>query len=744
MWFRLLLAVLILSILFSAAYCTQSMSNESLQEQLLQAGEIKVDYWVFLSGSYSPFDLNVRQDVVVNIILPQPPSATPFDITFRSISFTLKSPLNLPSGATYDYDVSGSPPSVTLTIHLPANISYSSIKLEGSLYGESAFWRNSVTVEAFNFSTSAYDFTSRLVIVPPSASRVLRVYSRAYPTFNYQKANVEGYESIVISGGDFENLQGKAGLAILYESNTWAYYAFFTMFLTILVFFILSFYHHIGIIPPASRFKKVGVTTTNLISKYLGKLPQKPINILSRSFHTLVAVFRRFLRRVLALNSSKLLAIFIICGLLMTSLSFLAGPDPRVKVYVFAQDETTAHDISQFIAEHGGVTVTSLEELGDLRSLADLGVFSAVIVGNFVPPPESDAELKIYPALDNIVNENPQYSIIVLQIHGTSWYADGNFSSTIYSRYSDKTTTVTDLNSFDAAFRQIKGRENTLGIDISPATHLKIAALVGLLSFIIVFLGLAFLACKLTEAGKKLGVRGFPEAIAYAVFYFVFTEMIYIVCSVLLAMPLALHTSRLEAKVTAVSLLGFGGGSNPRMFAGIAGFLFGAFLSLKQGVKLDKLGFLAFLFLAFFIIIDPLTSGVIFHEFVLLNTIGPNFGTAVQTESYIRDFLANIGNALGGWASPIYGIQTGIILFFAGAIPFCLFAKLQRSTATILLFISALCVGTGGIRVGDMNPWVTVASIFPGIATGFFVVVVFSLISVAEAALRKKIGGRRS
>jgi len=209
-------------------------------------------------------------------------------------------------------------------------------------------------------------------------------------------------------------------------------------------------------------------------------------------------------------------------------------------------------------------------------------------------------------------------------------------------------------------------------------------------------------------------------------------------------MPLGLHTSRLEAKVTAVSLLGLGGGSRPRMFAGLAGFLFGALISLKEGLKLDKAGLISLLVAGFFIIVDPLTGGIIFHEFILLYTVGPYFETAVATQSYVKTFLAEIGIALGGWASPTYGLSTGTILYCAGTIPVCLFAKLERSTATVLLFSCAFFAASGGVRVADMNPWSAVASLIPGVVAGFIFAGIFSLISLAETVIRTKIGKKGS
>ncbi|MEM3641600.1 MAG: hypothetical protein QXH37_06750 [Candidatus Bathyarchaeia archaeon] len=427
------------------------------------------------------------------------------------------------------------------------------------------------------------------------------------------------------------------------------------------------------------------------------------------------------------LDSSKLLHAYVLCALLMVSLSFAVGPDPRVKVYVLSSTQGNAAFIADFLNENGAFSITIFDEMSEFELLSDLGVFSAVVVGDFYPPTEGLVKNYIYPAFD-----------VVPQIIVVKDYAFESFVNEVVRRYGEKTVVVNGLADLSRILVTLDKRANPLCLEIPLWVYMGVSGFVGLCSLLIVFLGFTFLASKLLEIGKKPGVGGFAEAIAYAFFLFFFTQMIYIVCSVLLAMPLGLHTS--SPKVTAIGFMGFGGGSRPRMFAGLAGVLFGAFASLKEGLKLSREGLAVFVILFLFILIDPLTHGVVFYEFVLLYTAGPMYETAFAAWTSVRTFLSFIGFSFGGLVSPIYGLSTGIILYYAGAIPIVLFSKLEKGTATVFLFICAFWAASGGIRVADMMPWKSVASSIPGIVVGLFFSAIFWLISLAEKLIKAQLG----
>jgi len=700
----LLLAALLLLLFFTLTFSAQLLGYEPIKSEIgvqrqVSESTLDITVWVFLSERYKFFDLNIRDEVVVNITtsLTEPP-ATPYVIS-TVLSFSFTEVTDLPPGAYYTYGFWGLPPVGILNIYLPANTSYSSIKLKGHLSGSSVFWRNTAEIFFLNVSSPIADTSSyRLILVPPSPSRILKVYSYSYPNLLYQETETDGQKHITVYGS-----HPGSPIVILYEPKNWEIYAIILMVTLVLMVYA---------VPYTIKSEKVGAKLSHLIAIFRRLLPK--------------LIFLKQLRaKVSELNPSNFLKVYILCALLMVSLSFIVGPCPCTKVYVLASTPENARTISDFVyGEVGGVAITVYDEMNEFDTLTNLGVFSAVIVGNFYPPSNASLRGYVYPGLDSVSR------IIIVER-----YAYEVFSSEVRRRYSEKTVVVGDLGALGPALRGIPERKNLLGLDISYAFYSGVSAFVGLCSFVIVFLGLAFLSSKLIEMGKKPNVTGFPEAIMYSVFIFIFTQTVYIVCSVLLAMPLGLHTSTL--KVTAVGFLGFAGGSRPRMLAGFFGFLLGALTSMKEGPKLDKTGFAAFLVLVFFLLVDPLTGGVIFYEFVLTFTVGPSIEYAVLSDSYVRMFLGSIIESFGGWISPVYAASTGIVLYYTGAVSFCSFPKLKNKTAVVFLFLSAFCISLGVVRVADMRPWKTISCVIPGLIVALFFAAFFYLLSRAEVFISK-------
>jgi hypothetical protein len=544
-----------------------------------------------------------------------------------------------------------------------------------------------------------------LVLVPPSPSRVLRVYSRRYPDLRYEDIILEGQRRIIVPSA-----YSLSPIVVLYEPETWQTNAIILMFITILLVFAFPY------VIQSKRSNYAWSKLNKIFRRY------SPSKLAVR----LVAVFRKLYVEILKVDASKLLFVYVLCALLIVSLSFGFGPDPRLKVYVLSSTRWNAKTISDFVSGQRGVAITVFDEMSEFGLLTDLGVFSAVIVGDFFPPSEHLVKSFIYPALDSVPR------IIVVKN-----YAFDVFSSEVLKRYSEKTTVVEDLNSLAPVLQRIPGRPNPLGLEVNYVAFLGVSAIVGLLSFAIVFFGLAFLACKLIEVGKKPAVGGFLEAIAYTVLVFFLTQIIYVASSVLLAMPLGLHTS--SPKVTAVGFLGFGGGSRPRMVAGFFGFICGSIISMKEGLKLSKLGFAAFMVVFFFVLIDPITNGIIFYEFILLFTVGPGLENAYASWSLVREFLYASAQMLGAGITSVYWVSSGIMFYYAGVMPVCLFAKLKRGTATLLLMLSAFMASQGMIRVADMIPLKAFASTIPGIMIGFFFAFVFYLMSLLEGVLEKRL-----
>lgn len=687
-------------------YGLASAENDTLQQGSPTGIGVKV--WISLSNRYGFFDLDIRNDVRVDLSANlKEKTDRPYVISVV-IPFSLTEVTNLPEDAYYTYGFWGYPLMGILTIHMPGNVTSSTVKLWGHTSGSSVLWRNVAEVDFLNVTSSLMEVSSYQVVMVPPPSRLLRVYSRFYPDLDYDELTVDGQREIIVSGA-----HPMSPVVVLYEPDLWEPYAVVVMFMTPFVVFLVPY------ILKSDRVRR----SLSVFSK----------TTLQPGLSMFISILKRTYRRVRKLDSSDLMRLYVLCALLMLSLSFITGPDPRLKVYILASTQQNAAHLRNYVEEKGdAVALTVYDEMTEFKLLSDLGMFSTVVVGDFYPPTERLLKSFIYPGLDSA----PQ--IIVVES-----YVFDVFLSEIERRYADKTVVVEDVSGLESVLSRVPRRANALGFDVSPALYTVVSRFVGSSSFILVFLGLAFLACRLIEVGRKPGVAGFAEAIMYSVLYFAFTEIVHTVCTVLLGTPLGLHTS--SPKVTAIGFMGFGGGSRPRMLTGLLGFLFGSSLSMKKGLKLDRIGFIAFLVLGFFVLADPLTGGVVFYEIVLLFAAphGPLFEAGSAAWSYIREFLGTIGSAFGGWVSPVYGISTGIILYVTGSLPICLFSKLERSTATLMLFVCAFCAAQGGIRVAEMTALKTVASLVPGLVSGLIFATVFCLISFGERGLRTYIRQRR-
>jgi hypothetical protein len=260
-----------------------------------------------------------------------------------------------------------------------------------------------------------------------------------------------------------------------------------------------------------------------------------------------------------------------------------------------------------------------------------------------------------------------------------------------------------------------------------------------LLSLVIPFLALAFFARYMIESGSR-GIVRLAYGAAFSFFVFMFGELVFIQTGVLLSLPLALHAT-ISSQETAVGALGFGGGSRPREVAGILGFLFGAVAGRLKGNRIDRVILIGVASAILFLIADPLQLGQDFYNIVLqilTSQAGTAFGQAAFTD--VRLFILYFMNAFGNVVIPTYYSQHGAVIFFAGAVPFALYTYMRRSTATLLLFYSALITGVGYVRIGDQDPLKAIASTTPGLAMAILFILAFLGADRVERFLRTRLG----
>ncbi len=655
---------------------------QTAANQAPAANFLNVTVWVRLSNDYGLFSLNVKHQVTIYLEawLAGPPSPESLISISSQVSFS-----KVPAAASYGFW--GSPPTSVLNISVPANSTRFSATLEGFIEGSSVVWKNAAEIPFVSVVSSPVSYEVYVLFaVPPEGAKVTAVYAPGATSLSFSEATIAGRSGILTS-----EKHPSSAIVILYEPEVWAWTALGTI---------------IGL-----------AVTISLIS--FTEVFEPSRTLISRAVARLALGWRRLITHV---DSRKLLSAYLLVAMLMVSLSLSLGPDPRPKVYILAQP-LTAEQLSTYLPT-GSLALTTSDEMNEFQTLVTLGTVLDVVVADYVPPTPNVAETYIFPGLASVQR------IVVLKTYA------GSFANEVSARYPEKTT-ILDSPAGLGLLRS--PRTGFFGISIPYSEWALGASLIGLCSLVIVLLGMASLSYKLVETGRGVGYAGLPEAVGYAVFLFVFTQIVYVVTSVLLAMPVGLHTS--TSKVTVVGLMGLGGGSRPRMLAGILGFLFGSLTSLKGGLRLDKVGFLVALGTVFLVIIDPITGGKIFHEFVLLFSVGPSLEQAAATWGYVRGYLGLVTSSLGAWISLTYGVSLGITLYYAGSLPLHFLSRLGKSSGTMMVLLCAFPAGLGAVRVADMSPWKTMSSVIPGIMVGLILGTGFVALSFAEGKLRRRLAG---
>ncbi len=575
---------------------------------------------------------------------------------------------------------------------LPETADLCKIEIEGTISSSSMLWRNSAPIAKIQIASFfGPTIVEHLVYQPPN-SRILDIYVGV------------PYEDVLIESKSY--IKVRQFTPTFSQEDVYKYYGAVILYESL-------------------EREAFSITAMILIFAIIGLSPY----ILDTELHSSLRRFTSQLMRIYHLirkqvSSNRLLSAYILCAFLMISLSLFAGPDPRVKVFVLGSP-SSSDQISQLVTNMHGIALTIEDTATEIETLASLGSLRAFIIADFIPISDDYARTYLYPALDNVHN------ILVIPS-----MANG-FQEEVRQRF-ETGIIETELSDIPNVLAKISSRSNFFGLNIDVDTFLSVAKAEALLSFILVFLGLSYLAHRLIEVGCQPMLSGIGNSVIYVVAYYVVTQAVLMSSSILLSMPLGLHAvTSGSLDVTALGLLGLGGGSRPRMLSAFLGIFFGTLMAAKGGFKLDRFSLLAIILLFGIIALDPLTNGVLFHEFLLVFSVGPEFESTAESASLIKNFIGNVADIFGGWVTSSFAISRGIMLYYMGAIPFVLIPKLKRTSATILLLIGTAAIGLGGIRVAEMTPWKTLTNIFPGIATGLVIAMLFVLISMIEGAIRR-------
>lgn len=665
-------------------------------------GEMRIEVLVKLSEEFSLFDPEVENLILyrVHAYFSEPlenSSQLSLYLTMGSIDFNTSVKYRDGSERTVHPTIvpMGYGADTVSIFYFEEGLTGFEITITGSIEGLSLLGRNMLDVRLVTPSFSSFIPVSYRIQI--EAPNTLEVSSITSPYIQALKPEVALGENSKIY-----TLLYPVSITVYYRPSYW-------LSLAIIVFFAI-------------------VCVTILLSYFLGRTLPNPVLQLYEKTSMVMNTVRR------NMSAERLFTLYMLCSILMVSLSLVAGPDPRFKVYAIAPPYS-ASALENTLAGIVGPTlvISPRDTVSEFETVVNLGVVKAVFIS-------------YYPklALDRVVKYTleamGQVELIVID----EYMADLELANNLKLRYGEKVVFIQGFNQESLAqiSRTLRGlrAKNPLGLELETGLFKALAAIVAALSFLTVFFGLAFLSSRLIDVGRSKGVGALPEAIMLPAFVFYFTQAVYMASSVLLAMPVGLHAVTSGSReITVVGLLGFSGGSSPRAVSGVLGLILGALIAIKGRSELDRWGLVVFIVSGALLIIDPFTGGELFYDALLFFLSGPRSEIMRTSIVYTKDVLSSMGRIFGGWVTGIYGLSTGEILFYAAALPIFLFPILKRSTATFLILICSLAAGNGFIRTAEMTPYKTVASLIPGIVIGLAVSAVFITMSLVETHIRKRL-----
>ncbi|MDG6902226.1 MAG: hypothetical protein JRM80_09735 [Nitrososphaerota archaeon] len=421
------------------------------------------------------------------------------------------------------------------------------------------------------------------------------------------------------------------------------------------------------------------------------------------------------------LRPRTLLVLFILISLVMVAGGALGGPAPRRTAYIMAATTSVSAIQNGLRPVAGDVqVVTPAQDFTDFAVMSSVGQFQIVVISNLPPAQLAEDSGFILAGLGNV-------PVIVIDNSTSPTFANqvaGLYSGSVVRVHDASNLTGSDLNGIAFLLSQ-NTRSNLLGLAISPGEFNALAAGEAALSMVLVFVGWAYLGSLAAKPESWRDLEHIATVIGAGVFVFVYSEAIYVATSSLLAFPIALHAVNSGAKITAISLLGFGGGSTPRLAAGFLGVIVGL-VGTEGGLSVRKSDFALVTAVALVLVANPFSIGQFVFQGILLffplSSIGASttqLGSAYASSLSLKGFIYGVGSALGGGVTPQYLLSAGKILFFAGLVPLAYLRNLGRTTTAIAVFVVAVIVGDGGVRVGEMTPDKTFGAMLPGVVLGF-------------------------
>lgn len=417
-------------------------------------------------------------------------------------------------------------------------------------------------------------------------------------------------------------------------------------------------------------------------------------------------------------TAKRLLQVFVGTALAMLGIALVFGPSPAPRVYLAATPATT--DVLGPVISGAGFSYLTPANAGDqFGTMSTLGNYNLVVLADFAPGFGS-------------IGLATNYHLLVL-----TQYAPPGYGSTLKAVYGGSVTLLNSTQELEALLNNARFYvpASNLGFAITEKQYAVSLVMEAVLTFLLIFVALAFLSRALIEKGER-GFGAIAQGVFYSIGVFMATTVVLIQTSVLLGIPVVTHAA-ISSVETAVGSLGFGGGSRPRQLVGTLGLLFGAVAGKAGRMKIDRVGALAFIGVVTFIAIDPLSLGQEFYQVAVTFSTNISAPVGAVADQNARGLLSGVMNLFGHNISAFFYSSHGSVLFFASSLPLAVFSRVRKSTATFLLLITAFVAPVGFLRVADLNPTESMASAIPGVVIGFGLIALVLAVSFFESKLRK-------
>lgn len=575
------------------------------------------------------------------------------------------------------------------SISLPSNATSLYVNVEGSDDGNAFLWRYLTNAPIVYWNSPSVPTTYSDTLTLPSGSRVQSVYA-------FNGATLPSSEAVLVSQNatstSYTITEGVDTMII--ESTLFVPVAIAVTAIALAV-----------VVPVSLLSFSSGRRALSRVSEALG---------LSRTgaVRRFPFVHRWKVRSMI--KTRKLLALFLLCAFFMTAVAAVAGPDPQVKAYVIANPNEVPAIQSSLSSVAGNVDViTPEQDFSDFGVMSSVNMFNIVVISADQSLSPSDLTNFVLPSLGNVP------LIIVDSSAGT------NISQTVSTLYPNNVVLVQNAASLTVAEQQAiqyalqsELRSNILGLSLSHAGFEGVLVVEAVLSMVLIFFGWLFLGSLASEAMKQPDLHHVVMVVGSGIFTFVFSEAVYVVTSSMLSFPLSLHAILTGAHdITAIGLLGFGGGSTPRLAAGFLGVMIGV-LGAEGAPKVNWRDLAIITVIALVLLADPLEIGQFAYQGLLLYAGNFSFGSAYTSSQTLKGFIYGVGTIFAGSVNPTYVMSAGKMLYFSGLLPLAYLKRLAPTTRALGLLLTAVLLGDGGVRVGEMTPDKTVIAILPGVVVG--------------------------